>query len=154
MVVSMSPPISRMRFFDVVASFGESDISLSLQCPRLKKVRESAGVRQQSKQRLAAGKTKIGHVRTTWLGKRFREASEMSFILEERYALLELKGVGPVVIQRFEEIGISSLEELSQYTAADIADRVADMLGSSCWKNSIQSKGAIQAAIDLAQRSS
>ena len=28
----------------------------------------------------------------------------MGFILEERQALLELKGVGPVVIQRFEEI--------------------------------------------------
>ena len=78
----------------------------------------------------------------------------MSFVIEERQALLELKGVGPVVIQRFEEIGISSLEELSQYSAADIADRVADTLGSSCWKNSTQSKGAIQAAIDLAQRSS
>ena len=78
----------------------------------------------------------------------------MSFVLEERQALLELKGVGPVVIQRFEEIGISSFEEMSQYTAADIADRAADMLRSSCWKNSTQSKGAIQAAIDLAQRSS
>ena len=154
MVVSMSPPISRMRFFDVVASFGESDIFLSLQCPHLKKVRESAGARQHSKQHLAPRKTSNGLVRYTRIGKRFREASEMSFVLEERQALLELKGVGPVVIQRFEEIGISSFEELSQYTAADIADRVADMLGSSCWKNSTQSKGAIQAAIDLAQRSS
>ena len=76
----------------------------------------------------------------------------MTFIVEERKKLLEIRGVGPVVIQRFEEIGISSLKELRRYTADDIADRVADMLGSNCWKNSPQSKRAIGSAIELAER--
>ncbi len=77
----------------------------------------------------------------------------MTFIVEERKKLLEIRGgIGPVVIQRFEEIGISSLEELSRYTADDIADRVANVLGSICWKNSPQSKRAIRSAIELAQQ--
>ena len=59
----------------------------------------------------------------------------MRFIAEEKKALLAVKGVGPVVLKRFEEIGISSLEELSKYEAENIAKIVANMLGSTCWKN-------------------
>jgi len=77
----------------------------------------------------------------------------MHFIAEERKALLDVKGVGPVVIQRFEAIGIHSLEALSKYEADDIAEMVAAMLGSTCWKNSPQSKKAINSAIELAQNS-
>ena len=64
----------------------------------------------------------------------------MNFVEKERKALLEVKGLGPVVIRRFEEIGTYSLQELSEYEADDIAEIVADMLGTSCWKNSPQSK--------------
>ena len=46
----------------------------------------------------------------------------MNFVEKERKALLEVKGVRPVVIQRFEEIGIHSLQELSEYEADDIAE--------------------------------
>ena len=76
----------------------------------------------------------------------------MHFIPEEEKALLAIKGVGPVVLQRFEEIGIYSLEELSKYAAEDIAEMVADMLGSTCWKNSPQSLKAINSAIELARK--
>ncbi len=76
----------------------------------------------------------------------------MKFSQQESTALLELKGVGPTVIKRFEEIGISSFEELKHYTAQDIAERVASMLHSSCWKNSPQAKQAISAAINLANK--
>ena len=77
----------------------------------------------------------------------------MNFVEKERKALLEVKGVGPVVIQRFEEIGIHSLQELSEYEADDIAEIVADMLGTTCWKNNPQSKKAINASIQLAKKS-
>ena len=78
---------------------------------------------------------------------------QMNFVEKERKALLEVKGVGPVVIQRFEEIGIHSLQELSEYEADDIAEIVADMLGTTCWKNSPQSKKAVNASIQLAKKS-
>ena len=76
----------------------------------------------------------------------------MKFNTQETAALLELKGVGPTVIKRFEEIGISSLEELKHYNAEDIAERVASMLHTTCWKNSPKSKSAINAAIELAKQ--
>ncbi|WDE10633.1 helix-hairpin-helix domain-containing protein [Thalassomonas haliotis] len=77
----------------------------------------------------------------------------MGFSKEEKSKLLELKGVGPTVIKRFEEIGINSLNELKKYRADDIAEMVASMLHTTCWKNSPQAKSAINAAIDLAKQS-
>ncbi len=74
------------------------------------------------------------------------------FTAEEKRALLEIKGVGPVVLERFEEIGVYSLKELSKYEAEDIAEMVANMLGSTCWKNSPQSLKAINSAIELARK--
>ena len=74
------------------------------------------------------------------------------FTAEEKRALLKIKGVGPVVLERFEEIGVCSLEELSKYEAEDIAEMVANMLGSTCWKNSPQSLKAINSAIELARK--
>ena len=76
----------------------------------------------------------------------------MHFIAEEERTLLGVKGVGPVVLKRFEEIGIYSLEELSKYEAEDVAEMVANMLGSTCWKNSPQSLKAIKSAVKLARR--
>ena len=75
----------------------------------------------------------------------------MQFISEEG-ALLAVKGVGPVVIRRFEEFGIYTLEELSKYEAEDIAEMVANILDSTCWKNSPQSLKAINSAIELARK--
>jgi len=77
----------------------------------------------------------------------------MKFSKQETALLIELKGVGPTVIKRFEEIGISSFEELKHYNAEDIAQRVASMLHTTCWKNSPQAKSAIGAAIALAKQS-
>lgn len=75
----------------------------------------------------------------------------MGFSSTEKTALLAVKGVGPTVIKRFEQIGITSLSQLKQYHADDIAQMVAEMLHTTCWKNSPQAKKAIQAAIDCAQ---
>ncbi|WOC28178.1 helix-hairpin-helix domain-containing protein [Pseudoalteromonas sp. N1230-9] len=76
----------------------------------------------------------------------------MPFNDKERDALLALKGVGPTVVTRFEEIGIESFEELAGFDANTIAERVASMLHSTCWKNSPQAKAAITAAITRAKQ--
>jgi hypothetical protein len=75
----------------------------------------------------------------------------MPFIASERQALLNVKGVGPTVILRLEQMGIDSFVKLAPNTATDIVTQAAAMLGSSCWKNSPQARAAIQAAIDCAK---
>ncbi|KXI30362.1 helix-hairpin-helix domain-containing protein [Paraglaciecola hydrolytica] len=75
----------------------------------------------------------------------------MAFSKAEREALLTVKGVGPTVIKRFEEIGIDSFAKLATSQVDTIADVVASMLKTTCWKNSPQAKSAIEAAIARAQ---
>ena len=75
----------------------------------------------------------------------------MAFSESEKQILLNVKGVGPTVIKRFEEIGIESLAQLSTYDARVIAERVASMLRTSCWKNSPQALTAVEAAIAQAK---
>ncbi|NAX49383.1 helix-hairpin-helix domain-containing protein [Photobacterium halotolerans] len=77
----------------------------------------------------------------------------MAFSDREREVLLAVKGVGPTVIKRFEEIGINTLSDLATYQADDIAEMVASMLRTTCWKNSPQAKAAISAAILCAKES-
>lgn len=77
----------------------------------------------------------------------------MPFTAAERQALLSVKGVGPTVIARLEQIGIHSLAQLSQADALDIVTQAAALVGSTCWKNSPQARAAIQAAIAFAQHS-
>lgn len=75
----------------------------------------------------------------------------MAFTDAERDALLSVKGVGPTVLKRFEEVGIDSFSELAECQVDEIADMVAAMLHTTCWKNSPQAKAAISAAIARAQ---
>lgn len=76
----------------------------------------------------------------------------MPFAPSERQALLAVKGVGPTVIARLEQMGIESLVHLAHANAADILSRGAALTGSSCWKNSPQARAAINAAIAAAQQ--
>lgn len=76
----------------------------------------------------------------------------MKFSDEEKKALLEVKGVGPTVVKRFEEIGIQSFEQLANHDAKNIAEMVASMLGTTCWKNSPQALSAVDAAIKRARQ--
>lgn len=72
------------------------------------------------------------------------------FPANERALLLGVKGVGPTVIGRLEQLGYHSLAELAQADASHIVQLVASMLGSTCWQNSPQARGAIKGAIALA----
>ncbi|WP_095161728.1 Pathogenicity locus [Pseudomonas sp. Irchel 3F5] len=75
----------------------------------------------------------------------------MAFSPAERAALLAVKGVGPTVVDRLEQLGFHSLAQLSQADALDIVTQAAALVGSSCWKNSPQARAAIQAAIARAR---
>lgn len=75
----------------------------------------------------------------------------MAFSPTERTALLALKGVGPTVITRLEQMGIDSLAELGRSDITDILAQASAALGSTCWKNSPQARAAITAAVDLAR---
>ncbi|WLG25986.1 helix-hairpin-helix domain-containing protein [Pseudomonas lurida] len=77
----------------------------------------------------------------------------MAFSLEERTALLALKGVGPTVISRLEQMGIESMDALAQSDIDDILAQASAALGSTCWKNSPQARAAITAAVEFAKRS-
>ena len=77
----------------------------------------------------------------------------MAFPDDERALLLAVKGVGPTVVSRLEQLGFDSLATLARADTRDILLQAAAMLGSSCWKNSPQARAAIDGAIDLARRS-
>jgi predicted flap endonuclease-1-like 5' DNA nuclease len=72
------------------------------------------------------------------------------FSERERDVLLAVKGVGPTVVVRLEQLGISSLEQLAARNAEDICSQAASLVGGTCWKNSPQARKAIAAAIDAA----
>ena len=75
----------------------------------------------------------------------------MQFPPEERGALLEVKGVGPMVVARLEQLRFESVAFLAKANALDIVSQASSLVGSTCWKNSPQPRAAIKAAIALAQ---
>lgn len=77
--------------------------------------------------------------------------ANMGFTHHERTILLAVKGVGPIVVQRLEEMGFATLEDLAKAEMPDVVAHAAAMLGTSCWKNSPQSRAAIDGAIAAAR---
>ena len=71
----------------------------------------------------------------------------MKFAATERKALLAVKGVGPTVIERLEQMGFNTLSALAEADAKDILKQGASLTRSSCWKNSPQAKAAVESAI-------
>lgn len=74
----------------------------------------------------------------------------MPFAPTERDALLALKGVGPTVLQRLEQMGLDSFAQLREATAEEILRHGAALTGSNCWKNSPQARAAIDAILHRA----
>jgi predicted RecB family nuclease len=73
-----------------------------------------------------------------------------TFSPAEKATLLAVKGVGPTVVKRLEEMGFHSLAALAQADARTLVEMGAGLTGSSCWKNSPQARAAVQGAIDAA----
>ncbi|MGG4663844.1 helix-hairpin-helix domain-containing protein [Providencia vermicola] len=76
----------------------------------------------------------------------------MAFSESEKQVLLAVKGVGPMVISRLEQMGFSSLDQLSEASYDEILIAGAALTGSSCWKNSPQAKKAVEGAILAAKQ--
>ena len=72
---------------------------------------------------------------------------------QERAMLLGVKGVGPTVIRRLEQLGYHTLAGLAEADTdtTHIVQLVASMLGSTCWQNSPKARSAIDGAIALAR---
>ncbi|MFC4253917.1 helix-hairpin-helix domain-containing protein [Altererythrobacter xixiisoli] len=78
-------------------------------------------------------------------------SSVACFSDQERDILLQVKGVGPAIVGRLEELGITTLADLARQDAVDICTRVAGSLGSTCWKNSPMARKSLTSAIAAAQ---
>ncbi|EOG1932519.1 helix-hairpin-helix domain-containing protein [Providencia stuartii] len=76
----------------------------------------------------------------------------MGFSDADKQCLLAVKGVGPTVISRLEQMGFSTLTQLSEASYEDILIAGAALTGSSCWKNSPQAKKAVEGAIAAAKQ--
>lgn len=74
----------------------------------------------------------------------------MGFNDQEKAAMLALKGVGPTVIERLEQLGFASLADVAGHDPKAINQMVAQMLHASCWANSPMARSAIAAVVDLA----
>jgi predicted RecB family nuclease len=75
-----------------------------------------------------------------------------TFSTADRAVLLAVKGVGPTVVTRLEQMGISTLKKLATQNAVTICSEAAALTGGTCWKNSSIARKAIISAIDAAQR--
>lgn len=75
----------------------------------------------------------------------------MPFSKTEAAILLAVKGVGPTIVQRLEEMGYRTLENLAAADRDVILSHGAAMTGSSCWKNSPLARAAVSGAILAAQ---
>lgn len=75
----------------------------------------------------------------------------MPFSPEDRAVLLAVKGVGPTVVQRLEQIGLEDLAGLARQDAAAVCAAASAVVGSTCWRNSPQARSAIEAAIAAAR---
>jgi hypothetical protein len=75
----------------------------------------------------------------------------MPFSPAERAVLLGVKGVGPTVVQRLEEYGISDLKTLSGHQADALCAEISQRLGSTCWRNSPLARKALVGAIEAAK---
>lgn len=75
----------------------------------------------------------------------------MAFSPKEQELLRTVKGVGPKVIERLENLGFSTFAELAEADVAEVTKAISEELGASCWRNSPLAKAAIAGAIGLAR---
>lgn len=76
----------------------------------------------------------------------------MSFSSDEKQFLLSLRGIGPKVVERLEQIGVSSLADLACAQPQRIAQQMACLVGSSCWQNNPANFASLENAIFQARQ--
>lgn len=75
----------------------------------------------------------------------------MPFSKAETESLLAVKGIGPAVLQRLQQMGLDDAAKLAAAEVDDILQQGAALSGSTCWKNSPQARAAIAAAVAWAK---
>ena len=78
----------------------------------------------------------------------------MAFPTHEKKVLLAVKGVGPTVVTRLEQMGFNTLKQLAEADVLEILTTASGLVGSTCWKNSPQARKAIESAITVAKSAS
>ena len=73
------------------------------------------------------------------------------FSQEETQSLLAEKGIGKTVLQRLQQMGLDDVAKLAAADVDDMLQQGAALTGSTCWKNSPQSRAAMQAAVSWAK---
>jgi predicted RecB family nuclease len=71
----------------------------------------------------------------------------MKFNDQDRRRLLLTAGVGPRVLDRMEEIGVTSIDDLRRQGVANVVERVCRRMGTSAWANR---RAALLRALDAA----
>ncbi len=71
----------------------------------------------------------------------------MAFTEDERAALLLLRGIGPTVLLRLQQLGLDDVTALAEADVDAVVRLAAGLTGSSCWRNSPQARAAIERAI-------
>lgn len=74
-----------------------------------------------------------------------------AFSERERALLLAVKGVGPTVVRRLEEVGVADFSTLAQQDAEVLSREIAARLGGTCWRNSPLARRALEGAIACAR---
>jgi hypothetical protein len=77
----------------------------------------------------------------------------MPFSDADRVVLLAVRGVGPKVVARIEDLGIADLPTLARQDADGLCSAIAAALGTTCWRNSPMARGAVADAIAAARAS-
>lgn len=74
------------------------------------------------------------------------------FSAAERARLLAVKDVGPTVLARLEQVGITSLAALADAGLDELLQAITARVGGSCWRNSPQARRALTDAIAVARQ--
>ena len=76
----------------------------------------------------------------------------MPFTDEEAQSLLAVKGIGKTILQRLQQMGLDDVAALAAADLDNVLEQGEKLTGSTCWKNSLQAKAAIAAAIEWAKQ--
>lgn len=76
----------------------------------------------------------------------------MPFTDEEVQSLLAVEGIGKTILQRLQQMGLDDVAKLAAADLDDILEQGAKLTSSTCWKNSLQAKVAVSAAIEWAKQ--
>lgn len=73
------------------------------------------------------------------------QGTAMKFSRHERLLLMATPGIGPMVVERLEQVGVGSLAALRVLGVDEVVDSICRATGSSAWQNR---RRALRRALD------